>query len=129
MKYPLLILSGFFFLSMNIQAQSGSYNQHASYTKLSELGLYERELPAGFLFLVEDDFQKVLANPAKAYLYNRPFAASTIWNAGNTPISFGLILPDKWVMTAAFQPDQVKVTRWNRSGIMRKQIIPRLETW
>lgn len=100
MKSLLVVLAGLFFLPVGLWAQNGFYGQHAPFFSYSNLDIYQ-EVPDNFLFLVDDDFQKVLANPAKSGLYQTPFTATTLENGANVPINAGIVLPGNWVITVS----------------------------
>lgn len=121
MKFLSVVLAVVFFLSGEIIAQNGFYGQHQKFNSNSTFGVYQDELPDAFLFLIDDEFQQILVNPAKSALLEQPFAATTLADVTNFPINAGVVLPGDWVFTISYQN--------NNNTDLRKTDITQFETF
>ncbi|HBX64851.1 MAG TPA: hypothetical protein DEG32_01320, partial [Balneolaceae bacterium] len=85
----LLALFAFSLLGTSI-AQPISEQQHLPFQKISTFTPYQQSLPTIFLFMVDDDIQKVIFNPARAGEMDGGFISTNIIPSGNQD-NFSLI--------------------------------------
>ncbi len=78
------------------------YQPPADYRKGATLNIFENTIPFEFQFLIDDNLTKVIANPAKSFLFNSPFASAALDRTYNRSFSLGLINPKKWILFADY---------------------------
>jgi|GEM_PF-2254036 hypothetical protein len=78
----LLAFFAFSLLGTSI-AQPISEQQHLPYQKISTFTPYQQSIPNSFLFMVDDDIQKVIFNPARAGEMDGGFISTNITPSGN----------------------------------------------
>ncbi|MEX0610080.1 MAG: hypothetical protein WD016_09705 [Balneolaceae bacterium] len=88
--------------SGNLLAQSGSYIQHSAFQEEAFETAYELSVPDDFLFLVDDEIQRVNFNPARALSHPNAFVASGIRAGRYTNKNISTLVPTnsgKWFIS------------------------------
>lgn len=76
--------------------------QSTDYSKGATLNIFENTVPFEFQFLIDDNLPKVIANPAKSFLFDSLFASVALDRSYLNSFSFGLISPEKWILFADY---------------------------
>ena len=95
----LVFLLIFFGVAFNAAAQF----QHNTYQSISSITAYEESISNSFLFLIDDEIQQIVFNPARALDFQKGFVTGNFSSSGNTTVSSsGLISvgSGKWFFSA-----------------------------
>lgn len=100
---PLIIIALLAF--NNLVAQNRIFQpppQSLDYSKGATLNIFENTIPFEFQFLIDDNLTKVIANPAKSFLFDSLFASVALDRMYSRSSSFGFINPNKWILFADY---------------------------
>ncbi|MEX0720999.1 MAG: hypothetical protein WD059_10045 [Balneolaceae bacterium] len=97
---PLIIFLMVICYSSDITAQrvapaQNNFPQHNTFQQVSTITAYEQSISDDFLFLVDDDIQRVIFNPARASTLSNSFISTSIKTGSNTNFTSAGLVPVK----------------------------------